>query len=160
MDDALAFRRLLPSDGPALVAFFDDLSSSGDTKFFHPHPFTHDHAYLIASYPGRDLYAGAVAGGRILAYGLLRGWDQGYPVPSLGVALHPAARGTGLSRAFMSYLHSAARLRGSPRVRLKVYPENHAARRLYESLGYAFAEAAPDGQLVGVLDLGRGAKAA
>lgn len=160
MDDTLAFRRLVPADGAALAAFFDALAASGDTRFFHPHPFTHDHAHLVAAYPGRDLYAAAFSAGRVLAYGLLRGWDQGYAVPSLGIALHPDARGSGLARSFMSYLHSAARLRSAPRVRLKVYPENAPARRLYESLGYAFSEAAPDGQIVGVLDLTRAARAA
>jgi RimJ/RimL family protein N-acetyltransferase len=37
-------------------------------------------------------------------------------------------------------------------MRLKVYADNHVARRLYERLGYVF-EASEGDQLVGILDL-------
>jgi FkbM family methyltransferase len=52
----------------------------------------------------------------------------------------------------MSHLHAEAARRGSPRVRLKVYPQNTAAVRLYESLGYRFADRT-GGQWVGTLEL-------
>jgi ribosomal-protein-alanine N-acetyltransferase len=86
---------------------------------------------------------------------MLRGWDAGYAVPSLGMALHPSARGQGLGRTFMELLHDAARTRGARRVRLKVYPENEAARTLYERLGYVFSDF-EEGQLVGSFDLNGG----
>jgi ribosomal protein S18 acetylase RimI-like enzyme len=85
---------------------------------------------------------------------MLRGWDEGYEVPSLGIAVLASARGTGLGRTFMQFLHSAARLQGAPRVRLKVYPENAAAWRLYESLGYCF-EPGADHQLLGIYEFGK-----
>jgi ribosomal protein S18 acetylase RimI-like enzyme len=69
----------------------------------------------------------------------------------LGIAVHPDARGLGLARMFMQFLHAAARQYGAARVRLKVYPANSAARRLYESLGYRF-ESTPDDQLLGIFD--------
>lgn len=160
MSDALVFCQLRPEHEAALAAFFSDLSVAGDDRFFHPHPFTAEEAHLIATYPGRDLYCAALTAGRVMAYGLLRGWDQGYNVPSLGIAVHPDARGTGLARAFMLYLHATAQQRGAPRIRLKVYPTNVAARRLYESLGYVFNEPAGDAQLVGLLELPRSSRAA
>jgi RimJ/RimL family protein N-acetyltransferase len=83
---------------------------------------------------------------------MLRGWDEGYQVPSLGIALHAQARGTGLARAFMLYLHQVARWQGAKRVRLRVFPDNIPARRLYESLGYAF-QTGNDEQLVGFCEL-------
>jgi ribosomal protein S18 acetylase RimI-like enzyme len=149
---ALEFTRLKPADEVALADFFAALTACGDDRFFHPHPFTAPEAARVCRLEGRDLYVCASQGGRILAYGMLRGWDEGYAVPSLGVALHPDARGTGLARAFMSYLHSAARAQGAARVRLKVYPANYAARRLYESLGYQW-QPGTDEQLLGVCEL-------
>ncbi len=113
-------------------------------------------AARLCAYEGRDLYYAAAAGESVLAYGLLRGWDEGYAVPSLGVAVHPNARGLGLARTFMGFLHAAAGLRGAKKVRLKVYPDNGPARRLYERLGYRLAPA-DDGQLIGFLDLERAA---
>ncbi|MFQ3592772.1 MAG: GNAT family N-acetyltransferase [Gemmataceae bacterium] len=147
----LEFRRA--SDPHALAEFFSQLTQAGDNRFFHPHPFTSQEAQRIVSYTGRDLYLVANDGPRIIAYGLLRGWDAGFEVPSLGIAVHPAERGSGVARAFMIYLHAAARRQGATRVRLKVYPDNAAAKRLYESLGYVFTDQSPDGQLVGIYDL-------
>ncbi len=152
----LEFLRLTPPLAAKLTAFFEVLSARGDGRWFHPHPLTAVEAVRLCADEGRDLYYAAAAGDAVLAYGLLRGWDEGYAVPSLGIAVHPAARGLGLARAFMSFLHAAAALSGANRVRLKVYPDNAPARRLYERLGYRL-EPAADGQLLGFLDLGKGA---
>ncbi len=152
---ALEFCRLSPPLQAGLAAFFDALTAGGDDRWFHPHPFTADEAGRLCAYQGRDLYYAAVAGDAVLAYGMLRGWDEGYETPSLGVAVHPDARGLGLARAFMGFLQVAAAYQGARHVRLKVYPDNTAARRLYESLGYRL-ESTADGQLLGVLDLKRG----
>jgi GNAT superfamily N-acetyltransferase len=137
-----------------LALFFQDLTAQGDQRWFHPHPFTAAQAERLATYQGQDLYYVATRGEDVTAYGLLRGWDEGYQVPSLGIAVHSAWRGRGLAYAFMLFLHAAARERGAPRIRLKVYPENRAARQLYETLGYQF-EAGNDGQLVGLCPLGK-----
>jgi len=149
---ALEFRRLDPSLEDALIDHFQRLEEAGDTREFHPHPFTPEEARNKTRYAGADLYFVAVAGGRVLAYGMLRGWDEGYDVPSLGIAVDPGARGSGLARAFMYFLHAAARTRGASAVRLKVYPTNTRAVRLYESLGYRFG-GSDSSQLVGRLDL-------
>jgi ribosomal protein S18 acetylase RimI-like enzyme len=89
---------------------------------------------------------------------MLRGWDEGFEVPYLGIAIHPGERGQGYGRVLMEYLHAAARERGAVRVMLKVYEDNEAAVRLYRSLGYCFGERS-DGQLVGVLELDFGGEA-
>ncbi len=151
-EEALAFGSLAPAHEEALAEFFAALQEAGDEPFFHPHPLTAEQAGRLVRHGGRDLYCVATAAGRVLAYGLLRGWDEGYEVPSLGIAVHPNARGSGLGRAFLLYLHAAARARGARRVRLRVYPGNTAARRLYESLGYCW-QAGEGEQLVGVCEL-------
>lgn len=132
----------------ALAEFFADLVAAGDEHAFHPHPFTPEAAAERAAYRGLDVYCVAVAGGRVLGYGMLRGWDEGFEVPSLGIAIHQAARGIGLGRAMMAYLHCEARRRDAARIRLKVYPDNAVAVALYRSLGYEFT-GTEDGQLVG-----------
>jgi ribosomal protein S18 acetylase RimI-like enzyme len=153
MDESpLEFCRLSSRHQVALAAFFHDLCAHGDERRFHPHPLSAEHAARLAAYQGRDLYYVATRGEAVLAYGLLRGWDEGYAVPSLGIAVHPRTRGCGLARPFMLFLHAAARQRGAGRVRLKVYPDNTPARRLYESLGYRL-EPGADGQLVGFCGL-------
>ncbi|MFY3742678.1 GNAT family N-acetyltransferase [Anaeromyxobacter sp. Red801] len=146
--EQLELRRVGPDLEAALAELFSALVAAGDDRSFHPHPFTPEAAAERARYAGLDVYCAAVVAGRVLGYGMLRGWDEGYAVPSLGIAIHPAARGLGLGRLVMEYLHCEARRRGAPRIRLKVYPANAAAVALYRSLGYEF-QGEERGQLVG-----------
>ena len=137
----------------ALTIFFQHIDEDV-SKHFHPHPLTADEARRIARYQGRDVYKALVENGRIVGYGMLRGWDAGYDVPSLGIAILPDRRGLGLGCYLMHVLHEAARNRGATKVRLKVYPDNASALSLYRSLGYQFDQMEA-GQLVGFLDLTR-----
>lgn len=139
----------------ALVTFFHALREAGDETFFHPHPLTDAEAALRAGYDGHDLYYVMIEAGQILGYGFLRGWDEGYEVPSLGIVIHPAVRGRGFGRSFMHMLHDEARAHGASRVRLTVHLGNVTARRLYEDLGYVL-ETAGDDHLVGLVELKRG----
>ena len=143
---------MCPDLAAPLAAFFGALVSAGDDRLFHPHPLTPAQAAVIANYAGADLYYALCDGCEVLGYGLLRGWDEGYAIPSLGIAMHPAARGRGLAAPFMHFLHAAAARRGAPQVRLKVYRTNERALALYERLGYTFATTdAPE--LVGLREL-------
>jgi ribosomal protein S18 acetylase RimI-like enzyme len=146
------FAPLAAEHAASLAELFAALASSGDEAQFHPHPLTPAEAAARAAYRGKDLYFVALDASRVLGYGMLRGWDEGYDVPSLGIALHPDARGRGLGRAFMRFLHEAARARGARRVRLKVHTDNAVAVGLYRSLGYDFV-GEERGQLVGYVDV-------
>ena len=153
--DEVEFREVAPGMEDALARFFEHLAATGVGARFHPHPFTREAALARCAYTGRDAYRVAVARGTVLGYGMLRGWDAGYRIPSLGIALHADARGRGLGRALMLHLHDEARRRGAERIRLKVYPDNAAAVGLYRSLGYLFEPGLEQGQLVGFASLTR-----
>jgi ribosomal-protein-alanine N-acetyltransferase len=147
------FRRLAAGDAEPLARFFERLAAGGDERWFHPHGLTAEDAARLASREGDDVYVVAVGtAGRVVGYGLLRGWEEGYDVPSLGIAIDGEARGTGVAEALMRHLHDEARAKGAPRVRLKVYPDNEVALRLYRRLGYEVTGES-DGQLVAELPL-------
>jgi ribosomal protein S18 acetylase RimI-like enzyme len=148
----LEFRVVGSGDEAALADVFSDI----DETFFRPHPFTSDEARLIARYVGKDVYAILIERDRPVAYGMLRGWEEGYPVPSLGIAVRTTAHGRGLGRLMMAHLHAEAGRRGATVVRLRVHRDNVPARRLYESLGYAYA-GEDRGELVMLIDLEPGA---
>jgi ribosomal protein S18 acetylase RimI-like enzyme len=85
---------------------------------------------------------------------MLRGWDEGYSVPSFGVAVGSAYRGRGIGRGLLLYAIEYARKRGAPAVMLKVHLDNASARHLYESEGFVFQEIRGDpGQIKGLLEL-------
>ena len=148
----LELRRLSPEWTAPLADFFQVIRTSGDDRVFHPHPFTADEARRLCHFQGRDLYYVLIDGERIVGYAMLRGWDEGYTVPSLGIAVHPDARGTGTGHALMNLLHGAARSQGADQVRLKVYETNVRALQLYQKMGYRFEDRDGD-QLVGKIDL-------
>jgi ribosomal protein S18 acetylase RimI-like enzyme len=137
---ALEIRALCPELEQALGDFFSVLRQEGADEQFHPHPLTNEEARRLCAYTGDDLYYVLLESEQVLAYGMLRGWDEGYDVPSLGVATRSTARGAGLGTLLVRFLHAAARRRGARKVILKVYKDNSAARKLYERLGYSFSD--------------------
>jgi ribosomal-protein-alanine N-acetyltransferase len=135
-----------------LAEFFRDLAQAGDDDYFHPHPLTNDEAKKRAKYSGDDLYYVIMENEKVLGYAMLRGWDEGYEIPSLGIAMHPSVRGLGLGELLIRFLHAAARRRGCDKIRIRVYTQNARALALYQKLGYRF-ESEQAGQLVGYLTL-------
>ena len=152
MKDHLYVRRLNANDVDGLSKLFALMRKDVHVKRFHPHPFNREFAEKIAQYQGRDVYLGAFDDEGIVGYGMLRGWDAGFEIPSLGIYLSAQARGTGLASLMMSELHRHAWEVGAKRIRLKVYPENSRAIALYERMGYVFT-GEEEGQIVGYLDL-------
>lgn len=142
------FRIVGPGDQGQLTEIFSDIGGA----FFRPHPFTPEEAQRLADYSGSDVYAILLDGGRPVAYGMLRGWDEGYTTPSVGIAVRNGARRRGYGRLMMAHLHTAARTRGAVQVRLRVHPDNIVARRLYESIGYVYC-GEDRGELVMVVDV-------
>jgi ribosomal-protein-alanine N-acetyltransferase len=150
---SIEIRRLSAEWKQALIAFFCAITEVNDADFFHPHPFDAESIERILRNTRSDLYYVLVDGTEVMGYGMLRGWDEGYEIPSLGIAIHPRVRSNGLGRAFMHFLGAAAKCRGARSVRLRVKVENDRAIRLYESLGYEFRSEEDGGYLVGFLDL-------
>jgi [ribosomal protein S18]-alanine N-acetyltransferase len=148
----LEFRRISPALSDALADFFAQIKSNGDDQNFHPHPFNREQAQAISHYNGQDLYYALLTDDTVIGYGMLRGWDEGFETPSLGIAVALKWRGIGIGNALMSLLHLAARFRGAKRIRLKVYKNNSAAIALYRSLGYEFPSDDGD-QWIGFLNL-------
>lgn len=135
-------------DAQPLCAFFSSLSARGDEALFHPHPLNNSEAQRICAYSGQDLYYVITENLDVLGYGMLRGWDTGHTVPSLGIAISLSARGHGLGTLLVQFLHTAAKRRGAKKVMLKVYKSNMIARNMYEKLGYKLVDTGSD-HLVG-----------
>jgi ribosomal protein S18 acetylase RimI-like enzyme len=142
-----------PDDEGMLTSLFNEIACDPASQHFHPHPFTAAQARARARYAGQDLYALMTFAGTVVGYGMLRGWDAGYDVPSLGIYIAEPHRGMGASRVLMGYLHLAAKLKGAGGIRLKVHQDNERAFRLYVALGYRFNDELENGQLVGVCKL-------
>lgn len=147
-----SFKIIGVTDYDAVRDLFAIIRNDPSAKNFHPHPFDDQVAREICHYRGQDLYCVGLADGKAVAYGMLRGWDEGYERPSLGIYIAPERRGSGIASLFMAKLHELARSKGAMQIRIKVYLNNVEARQLYENFGYTFT-AQEGGQLIGHLNL-------
>ena len=93
--------------------FLDVLKENGDEIFFHPHPLNRNEARRLVNYQGKDLYYIQVHKNKIVGYGMLRGWDEGFDIPSLGIVVHPSVRRHGNGRKLLLFLHQTAKKSGA-----------------------------------------------
>src|SRR5262249_15484166 len=129
------------------------LADAESARFFHPHPLTRASARELCARVDscRDRYYLGCYRGKIVAYSMLRGWDEGYTVPSFGVAVHPALRDAGLGQAMLTHAIGESQAAGAPRLRLTVYRNNQRGVHVYRKFGFIFQEHGE--HLVGLLDL-------
>lgn len=137
---AIEIIRVSPQWKNALQQFLLGLESNGDNVYFSPHTYDDLTLNQITADTNQDLHYVLAEGHTILGYGLLRGWNEGYAIPSLGIAISPNARGQGLATMLMQFLHAAANRNGATKVRLRVLKQNKKARSLYSAMGYQFED--------------------
>jgi [ribosomal protein S18]-alanine N-acetyltransferase len=146
--------KLKPALSAPLAKFFAGIDVPAIQAVFHPHPFTKEQAEKLCRGQGKDLYFAATHEGRVVGYSMLRGWDEGFEIPSLGICVDPAFQGLGLGAALMQHLISAALVAGSKKIILKVNRTNEPAIQLYRKFGFELADHDPE-YLRGTLALRR-----
>ena len=133
--------RIKPKNLEVLAGFFNEVNIPEYTRDFSPHPFNAGNAARVCNYTGRDLYYAVLIDGRkMIGYGMLRGWDEGYEIPSVGLCVLKKYHGIGLGKLLLNFLETVAGLSGCSKVMLKVKKNNKVARKLYDSQKYVFKE--------------------
>ena len=136
-------RGLGPGDRPALGRFLRRNDVPEVTGHFHPFPMTEVTAEEISLRPGADRYYGAFIEGRLVALSMLRGWNEGFDVPSFGIVVDAAWHGRGIGSMLTDFTLERVPWLGSERVRLTVYKSNDRAYRMYADRGFSEVERAP-----------------
>jgi ribosomal-protein-alanine N-acetyltransferase len=155
MSGEIVIRRIVAEDGPALGNFFTALAGDNETvHFFHPHPFTPEFAAELCAKTAvrKDRYYVACFKETIIAYMMLRGWDEGYAIPSFGVCAHPALRDVGLGQALLAHAVAECKAVAAAKLRLTVFKNNERAAHVYRKFGFVFTDK-NEHESVGVLDL-------
>jgi ribosomal protein S18 acetylase RimI-like enzyme len=67
---------------------------------------------------------------------MLRGWDEGYAIPSLGILVGHKHTAKGIGGMLMRYVIASAVELGASSIRLSVNESNHLAFHLYTSCGF------------------------
>ena len=142
-EPAFTFRPLQPSDEPDIAALFARCRDDPEMKLFDPFPLTAETARRLTREPTRDRYYVADTSSELVGLSMLRGWDEGYDVPSFGVMVDPAWRGRGLGAGLTDFTIAAAAELGCASVRLSVYGRNERATRMYLRRGFTAASREP-----------------
>jgi ribosomal protein S18 acetylase RimI-like enzyme len=85
---------------------------------------------------------------KMIAFGMIRGWDEGWDEKVLGLIVHPDERGHGLGTFVIQELENEAREEGVTQLRLHVSPQNKTAINLYHKMGYHKDGTREDGEWI------------
>lgn len=102
-------------------------------RFFYAFDFDEAAIACVLAACVRDVYSGMFWQGRLVGVFMLRGWDQGYEVPSFGVLIDERQRGGAFMRLALDAAKLICRLCGTSRLMAKIHPDNvspRGARRL------------------------------
>lgn len=136
-------RALRPTDEAALGDMLERAAGSPEMRYFDPFPMTRSTARRLCREVRDDRYYVAVADGRVVGLSMLRGWDEGYTVPSFGVMIDASWHGRGLGGRMTDYTIEQAWRLGCDTVRLSVYGANTVAAEMYERRGFEEVERVP-----------------
>lgn len=145
--DAHAVRLAGPDDAPAIGRLLHDFN----TEYDEPTPAPDELAERIRELLGEGttdvlLCGDAPDGLAVLRYRSAI-WTCALECYLAELYVVPALRGQGRGRALMLAAIDRARERGADRMDLGTSEDDHAARALYERLGFSNREGRPDGPL-------------
>ena len=132
----ILIREVQASDYNKLKEFFKRNNTCETIRHFHPFPLAAETAWQIACMPKKDRYDIALLEGKIVGMCMLRGWDEGFSVPSFGILVDRRFRGKGIGRLLTEHAIGEAKKLGCHQIRLSVYASNVRAYHLYTSLGF------------------------
>ncbi|MBA3321642.1 MAG: GNAT family N-acetyltransferase [Pyrinomonadaceae bacterium] len=134
--DDVQFFEVGSSHGESLAELLKENNVPAVTRTFNPFPMSAETALKIAHLPRRDRYYGASLEGKMIGLSMLRGWDEGYSVPSFGIIVDHRFHNLGVGSRMLDFTIEQARVLGCSRVRLTVYSSNSPAVRLYKTRGF------------------------
>ena len=123
------------------------------TRFFYAFSFAADHIAKMLAERGKDVYMGLLWQDELVCFFMLRGWNEGYEVPTLGTFVAEPYRGYGFMQLTVELTKVICKLRGVSRVMYKSHPDNAPAKK---AAAMGFTQAGVDsktGNLIYKLDL-------
>jgi len=106
------------------------------SKYFIPFDFDYETIQNILKNKKYDKYYGLFVNKTICGFYMLRGFDEGYQIPSYGVWISKAYSNKGLSTLTLFHAISFCKVNNIPKLMRKVHPENTIAKSIYERFGF------------------------
>lgn len=106
------------------------------SQYFIPFSFDSKTLSEIISKAVNDQFYGIYIENVIAGFYMLRGFDEGYSIPSYGVWISKKYSDKGLSTFTLQHAISFCKLNSIKKIMLKVHPDNAAAKHIYEKYGF------------------------
>lgn len=106
------------------------------TQYFIPFTFDFETILKILTNAVKDQYYGIFAKNTLVGFYMLRGFDDGYVIPSYGVWIAKDYSSKGISKLTLQHAISFCKINNIKKLILKVHPENIIAKNIYESFGF------------------------
>ena len=140
MDKQITFEiKPLDSNDSGLLSSMLNSLPANYTKYFIPFSFDKKSIENILANAVLDKYWGFFIKNELVGFFMLRGFDNGYEIPSYGVLISDRFCNKGLSKLSLQYSVSWCQLAGIKRIMLKVHPENEVAKSIYENFGFTYS---------------------
>ena len=132
---ALEIKRLTIKQAKELANLLQS-SDKEYSKYFIPFTFDLDTISGILSKTKNDQIYGIYVENNLAGFYMLRGFDEGYSIPSYGVWISEKYANRGLSTFTLQHAISFCKLNSIKKIMLKVHPDNLAAKHIYEKYGF------------------------
>jgi ribosomal-protein-alanine N-acetyltransferase len=140
-------RELGPQDEPALVRFFQENNRPEVTSLFRAFAFDAASAERICREPRRDRYFAMFEGHEIACFGMLRGWDEGFDVPTFGLVADHRFNGRGHGWRMWNWVMELGRELGCARMRITTDQSNTLILRMALKLGFLQTRELPNSRV-------------
>ncbi len=135
MHKNVEIKELQPEQASILSALI--LNAPKDhTKYFTPFSFEENSLKIIINDAVNDKFFGIFINDELVGFYMLRGFDDGYKVPSYGVWISDKFSRLGLSTLTLHHAIAFCKINGLKKIMLKVHPENIFAKNIYETFSF------------------------
>jgi RimJ/RimL family protein N-acetyltransferase len=135
MPDNIEIKKINPDFADTLSTLLQS-SDKEYSKYFIPFPFEKKSIKKILSVSVKNSYFGVFVDNVLVGFYMLRGFDEGYKIPSYGVWISEKFSGLGISKLTLQHAIAYCKINKIKKLMLKVHPENSIAKNIYEHFGF------------------------
>lgn len=139
----MLFKIIRPDDLGQLLTFFSENNVELITRSFAPFTLSSETARWIACEPHNDKFYLGLIENEPVGFSMLRGWDEGFSIPSFGIFIDHRKHGLGLGKEMLDLTIEAAKNLDCEKIRLSVFASNPSACKLYLSRMFKEIERSP-----------------
>ena len=131
---SLTIREFGPKDATLMSSFLRSQTPEY-SKFFYAFAFDEPSIAEMLATSRADIYSGVFWKDELIGLFMLRGWDAGYEIPSIGMFISENYRGKGILKLTLDAAKINCKLSGVNKYMMKTHPDNKAFKNL-QRLGF------------------------